>query len=445
MSISAQDEESLLEADPEGRSTYGSTTFQHQQQQEHRQQGQTEERIDDDVIFKWKIVCASLFSFFGIMWGHFSSQIPVTKENLGIDDGEFGLLLLFDDLGSFIGQAIATRLPALLRSNVLTPLIGSCVVIATGFSNLAKTSNQFAISTLASGILASFFDIAINIQIVALGTISGRADAPFFHGLFSAGQLTGSGIGTLLTRLSVPFDLRVSAMMISLAITYLFHLPIVRSIGQIIIDRDGSGNRLSETDVHVDNSTTLANSRQSIRSKIIILAAIGFFSSICEGSLSEWAGIYLRQELQTSFSIANSAAFAYSIGMTLARFIGTWAAKKFGLKSIILSGSLLASISLFIGLALNETKAFLISLIFAAIGLANITPLSMAFLSRFSANQQAISVAKISLAQQIGFFGGPVLIGNVSRWFGLRLALTILPCSSLAIVAWTIPLDVSMT
>ncbi|PWN38479.1 MFS general substrate transporter [Meira miltonrushii] len=422
MTRQSDENERLLEANQTG-SNYGSIT-----------------RREDAGILKKTILCASLFTFFGIMWGHFSSQIPVTKENLGISDRHFGLLLLFDDLGAFIGQAIATRLPALLRSTLLTPLIGSCVVTAVGLSNLSRTPKQFGASTLASGILASFFDIAINIQIVTLGAITGRADAPFFHGLFSGGQLIGSGLGTLLTRLAVPFDLRVIGMMSTLAVIYLLHFPIVRVTGQIRIDEDE--NTASDETSHNTNDNQSTH-RQTIRTQIIILAAVGFFSSICEGSLSEWAGIYLRQNLGTSFAVANSAAFAYSLGMTLARFVGTWAARRIGLKAVMLWGSLIAGVAMFVGLALNDQNAFLISLVFAAIGLANITPLSMAFLSSFDADKQAISVAKISLAQQIGFFGGPVVIGNVSGWVGLRLALTILPCSSLAIMAWTIPLDVS--
>ncbi|MCO5585478.1 hypothetical protein L7F22_039411 [Adiantum nelumboides] len=420
--------ERLLEANHQVETNYGSI------------RNNTADTRRNDEILKKTILCASLFTFFGIMWGHFSSQIPVTKENLDISDRHFGLLLLFDDLGSFIGQAIATRFPALLRSNLLTPLIGSCVVSVVGLSNLSRTPTQFGASTLASGILASFFDIAINVQIVILGAITGRADAPFFHGLFSGGQLIGSGLGTLLTRLAVPFDLRVIGMLSTLAVIYLIHFPIVRLSGQLSFDEDE--NNTTNDEVH-NNLPNQATSRQTIRTKIMILAAVGFFSSLCEGSLSEWAGIYLRQNLDTSFAVANSAAFAYSIGMTVARFAGTWAARRIGLKAVMLWGSLLASIAMFVGLALNEQNAFLASLIFAAIGLANITPLSMAFLSSFSPDKQAISVAKISLAQQVGFFGGPVLIGNVSGLIGLRLALTILPFSSLAIAVWTIPLDVS--
>lgn len=372
------------------------------------------------------------------MWGHFQSQLPTTKANLSISDPHFGSLLLTDDVGTFLAQAAANCMPSHLQAAYIAPLTGSLVSIAAGLANLSHKPAQFGPAMLAFGITASLCDIAINIQIVSYGAATGRADAPFFHGLFSMGQLLGSGIGSLMTQASFPFVYQVGGTAVALAAAFLLHL-LFRS------NNDGS-----DDDHHpaqnplIPISTEASEYGESQRQKtIILLAFVGLFSSIGEGALSEWAGIYLHQNLGTTFATANRAAFAYASGMTIARLAGMHATKVVGIKNMLIGGSLLAALAMGAGLMYNQPASFLIAVAVTAAGLANITPLSMTVLSKFSSEHQAKAVSRITLAQQIGFFTGPVLIGTASGIIGLRWAIGIISFSSLAITLLSIPLSLA--
>lgn len=374
-----------------------------------------------------RIVCASMFSMFGYMFGHFASQLPVTKERLRVSDPQFGLLLLADDIGNFVAQGAASAAPHTLQSARLAPITGASTAMAAGLANASRTPNQFAPAMLTFGTVASLFDIAVNIQLVALGTASGQAEAPFFHGLFSAGQWLGSGVGALLTRAGVPFPHRVEGTSLALASVYLLHWPFV------VAEAPPESTATPDAD---------APRQDAARRRILLclLAGLGLLSSVGEGAASEWAGIYLRQNVHTDFATANTAALAFAGGMTAARLGGSWTAHRVGIKPVIIGGGVVAAAAMTYGLLDNRPLPFLLAVAATGVGLANITPLSMAALSDFPAHEQAAAVTKVSIAQQVGFFSGPPLIGAASGVLGLRYALGFISLTSAAIVLLACPM-----
>jgi hypothetical protein len=370
-----------------------------------------------------------MFAMFGYMFGFFASQLPVTNERIDVTHPQFGLLLLIDDVGCFTGQTIAGYLSSRMQTGKLPPLLGAMTVSVAGIATLAPNATQFGITLLFLGICSSLLDIIINIQFVALGTMSGKAEAPFFHGLFSGGQLLGSGVGMLMTRARIDFFTQVMATAVILASVYLAVWPIVVQSVSTSSSRGSTGNADPSNS---DMSTGQLSTQR--RRTVILLAFIGLLSSVGEGGMPEWAGIYLRQSLRTSFDTANTAALACAAGMTVARLAGTKASSMFGTRPMIIGGGLLAATSFTVGLLINRPTPFLISVAITGAGLANITPLSIASLSAFPDDEQAMAVTRISFAQNIGFFSGPPIIGGLSALTGLRFAfLGVVSVSSLLI------------
>ncbi len=71
---------------------------------------------------------------------------------------------------------------------------------------------------------------------------------------------------------------------------------------------------------------------------------IAFASMACEGTMYDWAAIYLRKATGAADGIATAGYAIYMVSMTLGRFTGDRMANKIGIKNMLrYSGTLMFS------------------------------------------------------------------------------------------------------
>ena len=111
---------------------------------------------------KPRVAVTVAFLINGFVAGSFMARIPDFKLYLNVNDGKFGLALLFSTFGVLLGLGPAGRLSAKYGSRTVavptTALLGIPITIV----GLTKNYWQFCLSLFIFGILLAVQDIAMN-------------------------------------------------------------------------------------------------------------------------------------------------------------------------------------------------------------------------------------------------------------------------------------------
>jgi len=120
-----------------------------------------------------RVILSGYFFFTGICFASWASRIPDIKLALGLTDAQFGGMLLFLPLGSFLGIPISGSLTARHGSNKMLKIASILYPIA--LVNIGWAADTFvwhlAIALFLFGMIGNLFNVAVNTQAVELAKL----------------------------------------------------------------------------------------------------------------------------------------------------------------------------------------------------------------------------------------------------------------------------------
>ena len=158
---------------------------------------------------------------------------------------------------------------------------------------------------------------------------------------------------------------------------------------------------------------------------MLYVAILTFIALFSEGALQDWAAVYMRQVVTVPVSVAAVGYASYSAAMALGRFGGDRIAAFFGECFVMrLSGALII-----VGLGaalLVPTPIFAIAgLAVAGLGNSNLVPILFSAAGRDPVLGPGPGIAVVTTLGFFGFLVGPAMIGLMSRFFSLPVALSL--------------------
>jgi MFS family permease len=158
---------------------------------------------------------------------------------------------------------------------------------------------------------------------------------------------------------------------------------------------------------------------------LLFVAILTFIALFSEGVLQDWAAVYMRQVVSVPIWIAAVAYAGYSTAMALGRFLGDRVVAVLGERFLMrLSGALII-----VGLAaalLVPTPLFGIAgFAVAGLGNSNLVPILFSAAGRDPVLGPGPGIAAVTTVGFLGFLIGPAVIGLMSKFFGLSVALSL--------------------
>jgi len=328
--------------------------------------------------------------------GSWYTRLPEIKAGLGLSEAELGASLFFIPLGSAsllpFYSKIITRLGD-RRTVVLSVLLFLGLITLPG---MMTTQWQFMGSLYFLGLMIGLTDVSMNAEVAAIEKQKGIVIMSGCHGFFSLGGMIGALFGSLMIYLNVS----VTMQMVCLGATLVFvMLPQFKQL----IDAD-------EPEEH--GSLALPPKQ------VLLFAIIGLFIMMSEGGISEWSAIYLKDNLLVAGEYAGFGFAGFSFLMAIGRFYGDDLGIKYGSKSLVLLGVVLAVI----GLALALVQSVWVSILgfsVAGLGYSVIVPILFSSAAKVDGIKASRGIAAVASSGYIGMLTGPVIIGFVAEEFGL--------------------------
>ncbi len=349
---------------------------------------------------KQRIALSTCFFLSGFCFSSWASRIPTIKAIFNFSEADLGNLLLVMPIASLIGLPISGWMVSKFSSR--NPLVLSMLFFAASLFVVGYTTNIVAlvIAVAVFSFCMRIINIFMNTQTITLQKKFKRKIIGSFHGIWSAGGLTGVALCTLLLK----FNISIATHML---IVTLFTCT-AASVAYFYLlknDRSTSGNKIKfgKPDPF-----------------IFYLGILIFFASVCEGGMFDWSSVYFKDVVGEE--IFTLGYFTFMVFMAISRFSSDRVIEKIGMQKSYYLSAILIVLGIATVILLPYFWPALVG--FSLIGLGTAAVIPMIFISAGDSTKYSAGMA-ISIISTYGILGrllGPPIIGYLAELFSLKLA-----------------------
>ena len=373
----------------------------------------------------------AMFFLIGALSASWISRIPAMKDRLDLSEGRLGLLLLCPALGAILAFQVAGPLLARFGSRRVTWSVTAVLSVIVVGPAYGPTPLWTALALGSYGAIGGLMDVAINAHGLEVESAMGRPILGSLHGLVSLGRLTGAGAGAL-------------AAAVGMAPTV--HLVVMAVAFQLVTTCFGRG-LLPESAVPATPGIEAPNGDEPVPAKpsrrdprlmglLIGLGALCFCSSVSEGAMADWSGVYLSDVLHTNEALAASAYAAFSLAMLVGRFSGDHLTMRLGATGVVRSGGLLVAVALVLGLVANTTVTMMVAFMCVGLGVAVLVPTAFRAAGRLPGIAPGSAIAMLATVSYVAFLASPPVIGFISEYVTLRGGLLVVAVGGIIVAVF---------
>lgn len=348
------------------------------------------------------------FVLAGLMVGTMTVRIPALTDKLGLSEATVGTILLAWGLGALVTMQSMRRVMARVGSRAVLRAGGPLTALGLLGVALAPDLPLLLVSAALFGMAFGTVDVAMNAQGSAVEQAYGRPLMNGMHAGWCVGAIGAGGLGSLAIAAGLPFTVHVTLIA-------LVSLPVLVLLGRTY---------LPEPPAAAGTAGTVAGERRRLPAIVYLLGAIMFFAFMVEGTIADWNGLYMRDELGAPEALAALGYPVFELGMLIARLTGDRLRVRFGVRGMLtVSGVATAGFFAVVLLAPAATVA-VSAMFFVGLGVATISPLTLSLAGTATATPGP-AIAQAGAMGYAGLLLGPVVIGFLSDATSLRTALGI--------------------
>ncbi|MGR6914959.1 MFS transporter [[Actinomadura] parvosata] len=344
------------------------------------------------------------FVLAGLMVGTMTVRIPALTDKLGLSEAMVGTILLVWGLGALVTMQSMRRVMARLGSRTLLRAGGPLTALGLLGVALAPDLPLLMVAVALFGMAFGTVDVAMNAQGSAVEQAYGRPLMNGMHAGWCVGAISAGGLGSLAIAVGLPFTANV-------ALVALVSLPVMVLLGRTYLQERPAAEAARK-------------GRKRMPPIVYLLGTIMFFAFMVEGTVADWNGLYMRDELGAPEAVAALGYPVFEVGMLIARLTGDRLRVRFGVRGM-LTVSGVATAGFFAVVLLAPAALVAVSaMFFVGLGVATISPLTLS-LAGTATDAPGPAIAQAGAMGYAGLLLGPVVIGFLSDATSLRTALGI--------------------
>lgn len=347
---------------------------------------------------------AAYFLANGLVMGAWVPHVPDRARELHLDPGKLGWALLASGLGAVIAMPVAGRLTARLGSRAVCRVAGILFPLMLSAVVLAPTAVLMTIALFCFGVAGASMDVAMNAQGIAIEEQLGERTISRLHGMWSIGGFAGSAITSFVLTRHVPSG------MIVVSFSALVLLLVLAGTSFLFTRR--------EEGVHEQPHALRPHGR------LLLLGLVAFISMVCEGSMADWSGLYLRVVRGAGLGVSGYGYAIFAALMVAGRLLGDTIVARIGEERTLFNGGLFAAVGLGLVIVtgwqhLTDPIWWLAGFALVGAGLANASPVIYRTAGRVPEVPAGAGIATTVGIGYAGLLAGPPGLGFIGKQAGL--------------------------
>ncbi|HET7714400.1 MAG TPA: MFS transporter, partial [Bauldia sp.] len=160
---------------------------------------------------------------------------------------------------------------------------------------------------------------------------------------------------------------------------------------------------------------------------LLPLCIFAFGMLLVEAAALDWSSVFMRSVMEATPFRAGVGFAAFTVAMAVGRFMGDWAAGRFGPVAVARSCGLIALAGLLVLVTAPVFLQAVVGLAAIGLGVSVAVPLAVSAAASRGDRPAAVNVAALSLISFSGFLFEPPLVGFGAEWSGsLRVGIAML-------------------
>jgi MFS family permease len=378
--------------------------------------GSPDSPIDDSNISKQKELASKksvaatmlLFGFNGLAMGVFAGALATVKELFDLSAMQVSGLLVMSGVMAVIAMQTCGRMSD--HHGARRFALAGIIPLAIGTTTLALAPN-YAVTLVGTAFLGlgnGALDVSMNAIAVQVEAARGKGIMSFFHGLWSGGNLLGSGAlaaAAALTALSGGGVLKTVLFGVTgLGVVVLFvAFQIVPDTQRVVqVDETGTKVKLPPT--------------------IYLLGLMALMFGLGEGSAFDWSGIHVSEVAGVDPGQGALAVTALATAITIVRLTGDLIVAKFGPRLVVRTGAVLAVAGYLIAAFGNGFGLLVAGWAMVGFGMGIVAPQVYSLAGHTGGGRGLATVVTFGYAV---FLVGPAILGALVTWLGIQHAMLV--------------------
>ncbi|MEA1786687.1 MFS transporter [Arenibacter sp. GZD96] len=357
---------------------------------------------------------AWVFASLNILFGTWAIYIPTVKENLGIDKASLGIAIFCLALGSFTSFPVASKIINKIGVGKATS-VGVVLIAVSGILPLlAPNLYGLMLGLYLMGATHGFTDISMNTLVTEIEKEDKQHFMSAAHGFFSLGGVL-AGLGSfLIPVIGNPLIHMVLAIALVLLVNLFFYKK-YRNVVAAPIEKEPFNFSLFKP--------------------LLVIGIISFVIMGSEGAIVDWSGLYLQEISRAPEVLIGTGFLAFSVTMTLGRFMGDSISARMGSIPLVAVGIFLAIVGYILVLT-TYTYLAILGFGFIGLGFSAIIPELFRLGGTIKGVESSKGVSFIAGTGYSGFLLGPVVLGFIAESASLKLSfIALLGCAILVLLA----------
>ena len=347
---------------------------------------------------------AFVFSSLNIWFGTWAIYIPTVKEKLQIDKADLGIALFFLAFGVFMVFPVASKIIDKIGVGKATWWGVVLCTITAIMPLLAPSYELLCVGLYLFGLSNGITDIAMNTLVTELEKEDKVQFMSAAHGFFSLGGVIAGLGGFLIPVIANPVVHMIGLALVVFVINFIFKKQYVAQRAAPI-EKEPFSLKLFKP--------------------LFFLGLIGFISFASEGAVVDWSALYLKEIVFAPEQLLGAGFLAFSITMTLGRFLGDGISERIGSIKIVFLGAMVAAIG-YVAVLSGYTWLSIVGFALIGLGFSVIVPELFRIGGKVSGVDSAQGIAFIAGIGYLGFLSGPVMLGFLAEEYGLTTSFSVL-------------------
>ncbi len=342
---------------------------------------------------------AGLFFLNGYVIGNWAPKIPDFAQRLAISESQIGIVLFAFGLGAVAGLPLAGIYISRFGSRLLSlfgAFLSSFILLAI---SLVPTFEAAIVVGFCFGLFLGGMDVAMNANAVSVEKALGCPIMSSSHGFWSLGGLIGAATGGWLIAKIGPIGQAIWVLGAGLAIW-------VACFFMTFSDRDDEANA---------SATRFRLPRQAI---VYVVGFVALMSMVPEGSVLDWAALYLIQERGADIATSGFAFAAFSLSMAIMRFFGDGLRARFGPVALFRLSAVVAGAGMFAAALAPHPWLVIASFCVSGFGMANLVPIALSTAGNLPGLKQGVGLSIVTTLAYSGYIFVPTIIGFIAERTG---------------------------
>ncbi len=371
-------------------------------------------RVFDDLRASGRAMTGFVAVGFG--WAALSAQMPAIKAQIGASDALYGTLALLGSIGAVLAMFTA---PLVQRWLGRLAMMAALMVMVLGFVLVGTAQGPlvFVVAIFLAAGGSGVADVLANADVSEREAETGRSLMNLNHGLFSIAY----GVAALFAGLARGAGWTPVMVFLGMAVAVMAMLPWMRLPERRVAAEEGADGVLPRALVWLGGCVVLA-------------AFLG------EAASEGWSALHVERTLGGGPEEGAMGPALLAFGMAIGRLGGHFFVGNLPPFRVMIAAACLAGVGLGMAAVAPGLGMAYVGFALGGLGVSVVGPLALGLVGQIV--PQHLRLKAISQAAAMGygaFFVGPVLMGFIAEFFGLRISFMVIAAIMFAVAGLLLP------